>query len=211
MRLSRTAKNKKSDSDEWQFYSFGIPAGKSAEGFVTCPGMGECGHGCYAKQGNYVMPNTKNIRETNLEATRSKMFVPAMNQLLFEKTKGKPLSIRIHDDGDFYNKVYLKKWYKIMDKNPDTRFYAYTKMIPLFLDKEQPENFTLIYSFGGKWDNLIDPKRHRHSRVFRTRASIKKHGYVDASDNDEIAVTDPSIRIGLVYHGNHYGKEWGIQ
>ena len=92
MRLSRTAKSKKSDSDEWMFYSFGIPAGESQDGFVTCPGMAECGRGCYAKQGNYVMPNTKNVRELNLEGTLSKDFVRDMNELILWKSKKRHLS-----------------------------------------------------------------------------------------------------------------------
>ena len=59
-----------------------------------------------------------------------------------------------------------------------------------------PENFKIIFSYGGRFDHLIDTKKHRHALIFRDKAPA---GYVDASDNDLNAIGN-NPRIALAFH-----------
>jgi hypothetical protein len=83
-------------------------------------------------------------------------------------------------------------------------------MVPIFKDLTKqgkiPNNFTLIYSYGGLADSLIDPNTDRHSAVFDSIESLTMAGYSDTTENDLSAIGE-NHRIGLVYHG-HKGKAW---
>jgi hypothetical protein len=120
------------------------------------------------------------------------------------KSKRGKVVIRIHDSGDFYSRNYAEKWFAIMRECPDVEFYAYTKMVPLFRLKSmreiKPDNFTVIFSEGGKWDDMIRD-HDRHSRVFASEDELIAAGYDNASDDDTVAFRSESGKIGLVYHG----------
>ncbi len=185
-------------------YSFGIPAYKSASGMLTCPAAKNCIIGCYAKNGTYNFPSVKNAQEKRLELTKdTELFIAVIDM---ELRKRKVKILRIHDSGDFYSKAYLDAWLSIIELNPNIRFYAYTKMIPLFLNKKLPANFTVIYSEGGKFDAMIDVSKDRHSRVFSDISELKQAKYADTTTNDINAIGD-NKRIGLVYHGVN-SKAW---
>lgn len=204
--LTQNAKMKKSSVNGLKVFNFGIPAFKSISGMFTCPSASTCVKGCYARDGAYNWTPTKKAYEYRLQATLAENFVEVMDKLIKTKAKRtKQLVIRIHDSGDFYNAAYATKWFAIMDKNPNVTFYAYTKMVKMFKDFQGliklPDNFTLIYSFGGKHDNLIDTKVDRHALVFEAKETLIKRKYVNASDDDMVAAMGKSHRIGLVYHG----------
>lgn len=186
-------------------YSFGIPAYKAASGLITCPGASKCIKGCYARTGLYNMPSVKNAQEKRLELTQDKHLFIAVIDTELRKRKVKVL--RIHDSGDFYSAEYLDSWLTIIRLNKETHFYAYTKNRPLFVDKLLPDNFTLIYSEGGKYDKLLDRSKERHSRVFKTVKDLKQAGYVDTSKSDKHAYSSSNNKIGLVYHGG-IAKQW---
>jgi len=182
--------------------TFGITAGK------YCPNKKSCAKdgACFGMQGRFLMPNVKNAYKWRGEATKTKFFKGAM---ALEILKLQPKYFRIHDVGDFYNYEYLEKWVSIMREFPKVKFYAYTKMVWLVkfrLRRSNLKNFTPIYSFGGKEDHLIDVKKDRHSRVFRTKEELLKAGYVDASKDDLVAIGRKK-KIGLVYHGHNKGRE----
>ena len=180
-------------------FSFGIPAGK------YCPGKGTCKLGCYAMQGFFVMPSVKLGQKRRAELAKSDAFVPVMNA---EIKRRKVRVLRIHDSGDFFSVSYLNKWLQIIQDNPETEFYAYTKMIPLFLGKPLPKNFRVIFSFGGIWDSMIDTTKHAHSRVFGSIEELKANHYADASHDDTVALN--TRLVGLVYHGAK-SKKWTTQ
>lgn len=186
--------------------NFTIPALKSATGLVTCPNAGACAAGCYARQGAYNFKAPKTKHEKNLALT----LLPNFKQLaLDELLKIKPDVVRIHDSGDFYNAEYLAKWIDIASAMPDVKFYAYTKMVHLIKQTELPKNLQIIFSLGGRQDLMIDQKTDRHSRVFETVDALQAAGYIDASDDDMLALTD-NPKIGLVYHGgkNYENTNW---
>ena len=131
----------------------------------TCPNAGACAKGCYALAGAYRFSNVAQAFERRLAVTQSNEFIDLM---LKEIDANRAERIRIHDSGDFYSEEYLQRWLTIMRARPNVEFYAYTKMITMFKFHAPylPKNFTVIYSFGGTQDRLIDVKRDRHSLVF---------------------------------------------
>jgi hypothetical protein len=194
--LTRNSKIRKSEK---RTFNFGIPAYQSTTGLKTCPNAGACAKGCYALAGAYRFSNVAQAFERRLAVTQSNEFIDLM---LKEIDANRAERIRIHDSGDFYSEEYLQRWLKIMRARPHVEFYAYTKMITMFKFHAPylPKNFTVIYSFGGTQDRLIDVKRDRHSLVFETHEDLIRAGYADASNQDDIALED-NPRIGLVYHG----------
>jgi hypothetical protein len=184
-------------------FSWGIPAYKSADGTITCPGALDCIRGCYAAQGRYVMPNVKTAQENRLALSRSPEFVDMIDGEIKSRLVRK---LRVHDSGDFYSLSYLQNWLEIARRNPKTLFYAYTKMLPLLDRVTPPGNFVFIKSTGGRWDSQINPETDRHARVFDSIQSLKKSGYSDVTKLDSRA-WGKNPRIGLVYHGAK-SKAW---
>lgn len=213
--LTQNSKIKKSKKNTW---NFGIPALKSSTGAFTCPNAGICANGCYAQSGAYRFSNVALAFEKRLALTQT----PAFEKLILNELNRKRVErLRIHDSGDFYltdrngklsrikeantHTHYLDRWISIMLLAPKVEFYAYTKQVELFKHYESagvlPRNFTVIYSYGGQQDALINPAVDRHARVFETVEQLRAAHYADASDNDDIAL-EKNFRIGLVYHGN---------
>jgi len=193
--------------------------------FNACPNAGSCGRVCYAKFGTYNFPNVKAKHLANLEFVlndgdawqaqmiaeiKHKRFSPTRiaHNLPF-KTDDKWMAwwigcggraVRIHDGGDFFSIEYLKRWLAIAKANPTVLFYAYTKEVEMLLSEtiELPNNFRIIFSYGGKQDHLIDRNLHRNADVFPTLEALQQAGYFDQSDNDLLAVVAPTNKIGIV-------------
>lgn len=156
-----TRGNKKYLIPGWRIRTFGIPAGRAANGKVTCPGAGLCRHGCYAKQGHYVCPNVKSKNEERFALTKRPEFVDVISE---EIHKLKLDLVRIHDSGDFYSWDYLEDWFEICRRCAATKFLAYTKTVMMVRWHKRikrqslmvPPNLALVFSEGGRWDHLID-------------------------------------------------------
>lgn len=202
MKLELLTRNKKMRKSSDRIFNFTLPA------LRTCPNAGACAVGCYSTQGAYVFSNVKPKHERNFDATKTNEFI---GRMVLEVRKSRANVIRIHDAGDFYNREYMHKWFRIMEACPDVKFYAYTKMVNMFkqaIEMEHvPDNFTVIFSYGGKQDGAIDPDKDRHSQVFKHEDDLVRAGYVNASHDDMLALT-PNKRVGLVYHGAK-SKNWG--
>ncbi len=192
-------------------YNGGIPAYQSTTGLKTCPNAAACAKGCYATMGAYRFSNVARVFEQRLKLSQSPNFALIINA---EIKRRKVQRLRIHDSGDFYSIEYTQKWLNIMRANPDVQFYAYTKMVSMFKeladDGQLPPNFTIIYSFGGTQDKLINRAVDRHSWVFSSLEALKAAGYANASENDAVAL-DGNPKIGLVYHGtkSFENTDWG--
>ena len=186
--------------------SFNLPALKSQrDGFTTCPGAGVCASICYARQGWYYRPVVRDLREDNLVALRG-MNIDEMVEAIDAGIKDLHHMVgivRIHDSGDFFSREYMWAWFAVMERNPHLRFYAYTKMVPFFVDLILPPNFLLMYSEGGKWDAQIPPDAPR-SRIFVTHEEREAAGFVDGTSSDgDLPVLMGERRVGLVYHGSN--------
>lgn len=197
--LTQNSKMKKSTGKKT--YNWGIPAYRSSDGFKTCPNAAACAKGCYATMGAYLFSNVAKVFEQRLKLAQSPNFVLIMNAEIKRRNVEK---LRIHDSGDFFSVEYLERWLAIMRANPQCTFYAYTKMVSILkqyqADGLVPDNFIVIYSYGGTEDKLINRETDRHSWVFSSVYALRKQGYANASENDAIA-TGKNPKIGLVYHG----------
>jgi hypothetical protein len=178
--------------------SFGIPAFTSKDGFVTCPGAGACVKFCFARHGFYTIPRVVNPREWNLAKIRAGL--DSFEAIAVEDIRRiKQKVIRVHDSGDFFSQDYLDVWYRIAEKFPTKRFYAYTKSLHLDLWSRKPANFTIVQSRGGKYDHLRDARRSE-AKIFLEPEELKKSGYVDSHLDDGAAI-EGVARVGLLYHG----------
>lgn len=191
-------------------FNWGIPAYKASNGFKTCPNAAACVKGCYATMGAYTFSNVAKVFNKRLKLALTAKFSSVIDAELKRRNVQR---LRIHDSGDFFNAEYLNAWLKVIKANPQTEFYAYTKMISMFKSYTAsgliPNNFKVIYSFGGTQDKLINVHTDRHSWVFPSVAELNAAGYADAHVNDAMALgTNP--RIGLVYHGtkNIENTDW---
>lgn len=202
--LTQNSKMKKSSTKDKAVYNWTIPAYKALDGTITCPNASKCIKGCYAQMGAYVWTNVKAAHNAKLQLTRQLNFVQLMiDEINSKLKKSKNVYIRIHDAGDFYSQEYLNKWIDIINnfKDKSVIFYAYTKQVAMFKQVNLPKNFIIIYSYGGKQDNLIDKSKDRHSWVFESTSELESTNYVNASDDDMLALTD-NIKVGLAYHGS---------
>jgi hypothetical protein len=207
--FTQNAKMKRSSSNGVHLYNFGIPAFQSKTGLRTCPQAGVCATGCYAKQGTYIWNTVAQAYENRLALTRTKGFDEVIHfqiAKLLKKHKTGLILLRIHDSGDFYSESYQLTWYNIAKAwlhEPRVKFYAYTKMVEQSnrLASDKPSNFRLVYSYGGKQDNLIKPDVNFNSRVFEDLSQLKTAKYVDGTHDDTVAALGDNFNIGLVYHG----------
>jgi hypothetical protein len=179
--------------------NFGIPAYKSASGKLTCPMADECIKFCYARKGAYIWSNVQPAFEKRYQLSKTDEFVGTMNAEILKK---KPDYIRVHDSGDYYSKAYLNKWIEVAIHNPNVRFYSYTNMIDMMLKTSLPSNYDIIFSDSGKQKNLINERKHRHTKIFKSNSDLAEAGYIDSSSIDLMATKwfSENHRVGLVFH-----------
>lgn len=160
---------------------------------TTCPGASEfCKKICYATK---FRPSVYSYYEKNLELSRLDDFVQRVgkiNSSLF----------RIHVSGDFYSADYVRKWNAIVQNNPQTHFWAYTRCwrIPDIWEELKRlatlPNFTLLLScdketgippqgyywaYLSKDDNDVAPPETRV--IFRLRKDRSKPMAKDINGN----------------------------
>lgn len=181
-------------------FNFGIPAFADPEsGKRTCPFAGSCAKICYARKGAYAWGNVKPAYIARYNATKQDDFVDVMTKEIQRK---RVEFMRVHDSGDYYSRAYIAKWIEIARRNPNVKFYSYTKSIPLFKEVDLPDNYDIIYSEGSTVDHLIDTTTDRHSRIFDSAESLSSAGYADASEYDLYATKwfNENNKVGLVIH-----------
>lgn len=83
--------------------------------------------------------------------------------------------IRIHSSGDFFSAWYYEAWLLVAAARPDILFFGYTKQVFTF-DYERPENFGLIYSYGGKDDKIAVERGLPMSHVALTECQVVDWG-----------------------------------
>jgi len=119
----------------------------------TCPGAGACKDWCYEIKIERMYRNVIPYRTRNLAMSLAPQFVTKMVAYL---SKRKEPYIRVHESGDFYDQIYLDKWYAIARQLPNKKFFAFTKSFHLNLWMGKPLNFNILQSNGSRWDNLIN-------------------------------------------------------
>lgn len=186
-------------------YNWTLPAWaiklRDGRKFNVCPNAGICATLCYARTGNFMMPEAKAAHERNLRMVLDHL--PAWekrltNELRHVRYRGK--HVRIHDAGDFFSDQYLEAWLRIIRLSPWATFYAYTKEVSRFkrlVEPNPPANFRWIYSLGGKEDHLVDRNTDRHAEVFPDAAAANAAGYPIKRGSDLFAIYSPT-QVGLL-------------
>jgi hypothetical protein len=198
--LTQNTKLKKtSKALNLRVFNFGIPAYKSASGKLTCPMADTCVKFCYAKKGAYIWSNVQPAFEKRYQLSKTDEFIGAVNAEIIKK---KVDYVRVHDSGDYYSPKYLAKWIQIAKDNPNVRFYSYTNMVDMLLKADLPDNYDIIFSDSGKQKNLINERRHRHTKIFSSHSDLMDADYVDATNVDLMATRwfNENKKVGLVFH-----------
>lgn len=173
---------------------------------ATCPFAGVCKSFCYARKGLY-RTHAKNCArrwKSNLRLTQSvggwlKIAKEIARQEKNATRARAQLAIRLHTEGDFYDRFYVKGWLEIIARFPAVKFYAYTKSHQYFDCASLPANLTLIASEGGTHDSLLADWSGPVARV--VDAPTGKPGTIDGSDDDKIALfARPGTVIEIVKH-----------
>lgn len=111
---------------------------------LTCPQSTKlCRKYCYAaKAERPYRPQVLPCRNRNLEASKDVEFVATMSELINRRRSS---YIRIHESGDFYDQVYLDKWFEIARNCPSKVFMAFTKSWHLDWTRK-PDNLVVYWS-----------------------------------------------------------------
>ena len=208
--LTQNSKLKKTSKHfNKRVFNFGLPAYKSSTGKVVCRMADQCIKFCYAKKGAYIWSNVAPAFEKRLEISMQDNFIDLM---VAEIKKKKVEYVRVHDSGDYYDKRYLAKWFKIAELLPNVRFSSYTNEVGMIKNLESiPKNYDFIFSDSGKQRDLINKKTDRHTKIFKNlkafniynaTRSIKKDKYANCSDYDLYATKwyNDTKKVGLIYH-----------
>lgn len=221
--LTQNSELRKAGVYNWTLPAFVVrlPNGRL---FNVCPNAGSCARVCYARFGTYRFSNVKARHISNLlyvledlagweaqmtaELAASKFRPSHKPHHLDHDPRDHWLStwlrlggkaVRIHDAGDFFSREYLDAWARIAEQHRHVLFYAYTKEVSLVRNASfLPRDLRFVFSFGGREDHLLDDSVDRCCDVFPDKASLEAAGYYDQEDNDLLAVTAPTTKIGIV-------------
>ena len=205
---------------------FNLPAGKTCPGALFCKsfavvdanGKRSIQDGehtqfrCFAAssevQYDAVFENRSNNLKLIVDAIKNGTAADLIhNSIQQHRTKNTQL-VRIHESGDFFSGAYLDAWIEVAIRNPDLKFYCYSKSLQLFVDLKLPANFYLTASYGGKFDHLIDEGFFtRYSKVFMTEDDANRAGLEVDHDDSHCFGDKP---FALLVHGTQpKGSEWG--
>jgi hypothetical protein len=173
---------------------------------------------CFAASNEVMYPNTYNSHKYNLEQIVKALQVgighcaDLIHRSIDENAMRKTDKVRIHPSGDFFNYAYISAWYKVAERNPDLKFYCYSKSLNLFLPDAQcntfPPNFYLTASHGGKFDHLIDEGLFpRYAKVVKNDEEASDLGLEVDHDDSHCFGNGPFAL--LVHSVQPAGSEWG--
>ena len=147
-----------------QVTSFDLPAGHTCPAADMCKSFanretgkitdGEnCKFRCYAASMEARYSASRRSHWRNFDALR-KLTLDGMVDLILSSIPKETKIIRIHSSGDFFSRKYFQAWVKVAEIRTDIQFFGYTKVLP-YVNADKPENFRLVYSFGGKMDKKL--------------------------------------------------------
>lgn len=131
--------------------TFGLPAGKN----FSCPGATlTCESVCYAGKLERIYKGVKSVLLHNWEllkdANRGEM-ITLISEMIEDfkqdcEKKDAPKLFRIHWDGDFFNDEYAHAWKHVIENNPDTKFWVYTRVSSAAVILKDIANLSLYFS-----------------------------------------------------------------
>lgn len=205
---------------------FNLPAGKTCPGALFCKSFAVIDENgkrsiqdgehtqfrCFAAssevQYDAVFENRANNLKLIVDAIKNGTVADLIDSSIqHHRTKNTQL-VRIHESGDFFSGSYLDAWIEVAHRNPDLKFYCYSKSLQLFLNFKLPANFYMTASYGGKFDHLIDEGFFtRYAKVFMTEDEANVAGLEVDHDDSHCFGNKP---FALLVHGTQpKGSEWG--
>ncbi len=147
-----------------QVTSFDLPAGHTCPAADICHSFVDreggkltdgdnCKFRCYAASIEVRYPNSRRAHWHNFDMLR-KLSSNDMAWLILASIPEGVKIVRIHASGDYFSKRYFQAWVKVAEIRTDVQFFGYTKILP-YVNAYKPENYRLVYSFGGKMDNKL--------------------------------------------------------
>ena len=109
--------------------------------------------------------------------------------------------VRIHVGGEFYSSRYFDAWLDVCRFFDNTKFYAYTKALPLWVKNRAtlPKNLELNASRGGRFDHLIERHGFKEARVVFSEHEASKLGL--RIDHDDSHAYKATGSFALLLHG----------
>jgi Gene product 88 len=192
-----------------EIVTFSLPAGYSCPGALACLARSDKETGkitdgklarfrCFAASAEAAFPSVRQSRHANWEALKAAKSREAMAELILAWLPQSEV-MRIHVSGDFFSEAYFGAWCDVARSRPATRFYAYTKSIPIVkkLAGQIPDNLRLTASEGGKFDAQIGS--------FKRAKVVFSQDEADALnlsvDHDDSHAYDGSESFALLLHG----------
>lgn len=195
-----------------KMYSFGLPAGHTCPFAKDCLSKSDRHTGkitdgpetefrCYAASMESFSKTLRDMLWHNFELLKSKKTAPAMANIILHSLPQDAEIIRIHTNGDFFNREYMRAWVLVAKMRPDILFYAYTKSIGYWVDlmDEIPANLKLNASRGGRQDALISANELKEVVVVYHPEEAEKLGLEIDHDDTHAYMQDKSF--ALVLHG----------
>jgi len=130
-----------------------------------------CEFRCYAASSEAAFVNTRLLRWNNLDLLRVAKTSGAMVDVIAPSLHDKLKVVRVHSSGDFFSDAYFQAWMSVAENFPHIFFFAYTKVLP-YLKVNRPDNFDMVYSYGGKLDDLVTTEPVAY--VVRSKQEAKK-------------------------------------
>tara|TARA_B100000242_G_scaffold169126_2_gene121023 strand:+ start:539 stop:1270 length:732 start_codon:yes stop_codon:yes gene_type:complete len=195
---------------------------------ITCPGSNNCkawvtlkddkrvlNRGneslftCFAASEELRYPNVFKSRKYNYDLINSyviKKDLKGLTDLInrsIQANRKNITKVRIHESGDFYNRLYLEAWKNVAELNKDLIFYCYSKSLLFFpSNRSIPNNFYMTASYGGKYDYLIDRGYFkRFSKVVFSEDEATKLGLSIDKDDSHCYEDKGKNGFALLLHG----------
>lgn len=200
-----------------QVVGFDLPAG------YTCPKADKClsfsnrvsgkitdgkstQFRCYAASIESAFTSVRKSHWQNYDSIKDLNSDDIASLILSELPKNVKV-VRIHASGDFFSKDYFIAWTKVAEKRPDVSFFGYTKVLN-YVSAEKPQNFKLVYSFGGKMDSQL--KSEPVAYVVPDASYAQEHNLIVAcppeSPSDDYFHILNGISFALCLHGTQPAK-----
>lgn len=159
---------------------------------------------CFAASLEAAFPSVRVSADRNLYLLNRDKSVERMTDLISMSLPPKYFTIvRIHDGGDFFSEGYMAAWMEVARREPGRLFYAYTKSLDhwIKLRNLMPPNMTLVASWGGDLDHLIEPHGLRNARVIYHPEEAAKWGDLPIDHDDKLAQDENVQEFSILLHG----------
>ena len=192
------------------------PGANSCKAFVTIKGDkkvlnrgNESLFTCFAASEELRYPNVYKARKYNFDLINSyvlKNDLKGLTNLInhsIQSNRRNITKVRIHESGDFYNRLYLEAWKNVAELNKDLIFYCYSKSLLFFpTNRSIPRNLYVTASYGSKYDFLIDRGYFkRFSKVVFSEEEATKLGLSIDKDDSHCYEDKGKNGFALLLHG----------